>query len=61
MEGNGTVYLDNIYFSADSEIAPDGDMDGIQDNDDKCANTPAGIAVDNTGCALEVNIAPTEV
>ena len=59
VEGNGTVYLDNIYFSADSEIAPDGDMDGIQDNDDQCANTPAGIAVDNTGCALEVNIAPT--
>ena len=59
VEGNGTVYLDNIYFSLDSETVPDADLDGIQDSDDQCANTPAGTEVDNTGCATEVNIAPT--
>ncbi|PKG98794.1 glycoside hydrolase [Paraglaciecola sp. MB-3u-78] len=59
VEGNGTVYLDNIYFSSDSEALTDGDMDGVQDNDDQCANTPTGVEVDAAGCALEVNIAPT--
>jgi beta-glucanase (GH16 family) len=59
VEGNGTVYLDNIYFSSDSEAETDGDMDGVQDNDDQCANTPTGAEVDAAGCALEVNIAPT--
>jgi beta-glucanase (GH16 family) len=59
VEGNGTVYLDNIYFSSDPETVPDADLDGIQDSDDLCVNTPSGIEVDNTGCATEVNIAPT--
>jgi beta-glucanase (GH16 family) len=59
VEGNGTVYLDNIYFSSDSEVETDGDMDGVQDNDDQCANTPTGVEVDAAGCALELNIAPT--
>jgi beta-glucanase (GH16 family) len=59
VEGNGTVYLDNIYFSAGTEAVVDADMDGVQDNNDQCANTPTGVQVDNTGCALEVNIAPT--
>jgi beta-glucanase (GH16 family) len=59
VEGNGTVYLDNIYFSSYSETVTDGDMDGVQDNDDQCANTPTGAKVDAAGCALEVNIAPS--
>jgi beta-glucanase (GH16 family) len=59
VEGNGTVYFDNIYFSSDSTAMTDTDNDGIQDNNDQCANTAAGIQVDNTGCAIEVNVAPT--
>lgn len=34
-------------------------MDGVQDNNDECANTPTGVQVDNTGCAIEVDVAPT--
>ena len=59
VEGNGTVFLDNIYFSSNSVAVTDADMDGVQDNNDQCANTPAGVQVDNTGCAVEVNVAPT--
>jgi beta-glucanase (GH16 family) len=58
VEGNGTVYLDNIYFSANSVAVSDADMDGVQDNNDQCTNTPAGVQVDITGCAIEVNVAP---
>jgi beta-glucanase (GH16 family) len=59
VEGNGTVYLDNIYFSSDATTVADADMDGVQDSNDQCANTPAGVVVDNTGCAIEINTAPT--
>ena len=58
VEGNGTVYLDNIYFSATPVAVTDADMDGVQDNNDQCANTSAGVEVDSTGCAVEVNVAP---
>lgn len=59
VEGNGTVYLDNIYFSSNTVTVTDADMDGVQDNNDQCATTPKGVQVDSTGCAVEVNIAPT--
>lgn len=59
IEGNGTVYFDNIYFSADDVAALDADMDGVNDDTDQCANTPTTAQVNNIGCALEVNIAPT--
>jgi beta-glucanase (GH16 family) len=59
VEGNGTVYLDNIYFSSDAAAVIDMDMDGVKDNMDQCADTPAGVQVDNIGCAIEVNVAPT--
>ena len=32
---------------------PDSDGDGIADKDDKCPNTPKGIKVDASGCALD--------
>ena len=31
----------------------DADGDGVADKNDKCANTPAGVAVDATGCPLD--------
>lgn len=31
----------------------DADLDGVADHSDKCPNTPAGVAVDKTGCPLD--------
>ena len=31
----------------------DGDNDGVPDSRDRCPNTPAGVEVDRTGCALD--------
>jgi OmpA-OmpF porin, OOP family len=31
----------------------DADQDGVFDRNDKCANTPTGVAVDKTGCPLD--------
>jgi beta-glucanase (GH16 family) len=59
VEGNGTVYLDNIYFSSNVAMVSDADRDGVEDNTDQCANTPTDVQVDNTGCAIKVNVAPT--
>jgi beta-glucanase (GH16 family) len=59
VEGNGTVYLDNIYFSSNVAMISDADRDGVEDNTDQCANTPTDVQVDNTGCAIKVNVAPT--
>ncbi len=32
---------------------PDADMDGVSDKKDKCASTPAGVAVDASGCPVD--------
>lgn len=61
IEGNGTVYIDNIYFGTQSAVVADSDNDGINDDIDLCPNTPSGIEVDNDGCPLNVNVAPTVV
>ena len=34
------------------EPLPDGDGDGVPDEDDRCPNTPTGLEVDVSGCAL---------
>jgi OOP family OmpA-OmpF porin len=33
----------------------DGDNDGVFDNQDQCLDTPAGTAVDSTGCTLDLD------
>jgi beta-glucanase (GH16 family) len=58
VEGNGTVYFDNIFFSAEGTQGSDEDGDGVDDSVDQCPNTASGVAVDNVGCALENNQAP---
>ncbi|MFY9151541.1 MAG: OmpA family protein [Prolixibacteraceae bacterium] len=42
-------------FELDFEKSKDSDMDGVSDNKDKCPNTPAGVAVDATGCPIDTD------
>ncbi|WP_412972132.1 family 16 glycosylhydrolase [Glaciecola sp. MF2-115] len=56
IEGNGTIFLDNIYFGNDTEAATDTDGDGVIDADDECPGTASGVEVDSKGCAV---VAPT--
>lgn len=39
-----------------TDPAKDADGDGIDDDQDKCANTPKGTAVDKNGCALAPSV-----
>lgn len=39
-----------------SDEIKDGDNDGVSDKNDKCPTTPAGVAVDKTGCPLDKDI-----
>lgn len=39
-----------------TDPAKDADGDGIDDDQDKCANTPKGAAVDKNGCALAPSV-----
>jgi hypothetical protein len=57
VEGNGTVYLDNIFFSVDASQDTDGD--GVDDTIDQCPDTTAGASVDSLGCEIELNQAPS--
>lgn len=42
--------------TCDAPAAPkDSDGDGVIDSNDKCPNTPAGTAVDSTGCPIDTN------
>jgi beta-glucanase (GH16 family) len=54
IEGNGTVFLDNIFFGNNTETSVDSDGDGVLDADDQCPGTAAGTQVDSTGCAVVV-------
>lgn len=60
--GGGTEGTYNEYFikgTAPSGTCnvpkppEDSDKDGVLDPDDKCADTPSGVAVDDTGCPVE--------
>ena len=42
------------YFVCPEEVR-DGDQDGVTDDLDKCPATPAGVAVDSVGCALDTD------
>ena len=39
--------------AAPAEIIKDSDKDGVPDNMDSCPGTPAGVAVDKSGCPLD--------
>jgi outer membrane protein OmpA-like peptidoglycan-associated protein len=39
-----------VSFMLGSKPIPDADADGVLDNRDRCADTPAGAAVDTRGC-----------
>jgi len=43
------------------DLKKDSDGDGVSDQFDKCPGTPAGTAVDGSGCPLPVAAAPTTV
>ncbi len=59
--GNGTVFLDNLYFRSDDAVVNvDTDNDGVPDGDDLCADTASGDTVDVTGCVVD-NPAPAPV
>ncbi len=60
--GGGTDGVYQEYFirtavpsgTCDVPVAPkDSDNDGVTDDKDKCANTPAGSKVDETGCVVK--------
>jgi outer membrane protein OmpA-like peptidoglycan-associated protein len=42
-----------ISFLLGSQKPKDTDLDGVPDKTDACPNTPAGVAVDATGCPLD--------
>jgi beta-glucanase (GH16 family) len=54
--GNGTVFIDNIYFKAIGS-SQDSDEDGVVDVIDACSDTSNDAIVDSIGC--EINFAPT--
>jgi OOP family OmpA-OmpF porin len=41
--------------TAAAEPVGDSDGDGVNDNDDRCADTPAGTPVDGTGCMADAD------
>jgi len=52
------VGLDYFFGSRGKKVAPvaaplDSDGDGVYDDQDRCPNTPAGVAVDSNGCPLD--------
>jgi hypothetical protein len=55
IEGNGTIFIDNVYFKAIGSSI-DSDEDGVVDILDACPDSSALMSVDENGC--ELNLAP---
>lgn len=54
VEGNNDAYLFHMVgLTFNFGQKKDADKDGISDYRDKCANTPAAVAVDKNGCPLD--------
>lgn len=62
--GDNNTQLDfgfklGVAYAFGGSTAPsktkDGDNDGVSDNLDQCLDTPAGTAVDSTGCTLDLD------
>jgi len=49
--GNGTVFIDNLYFKSVG-ASVDSDNDGVVDLIDECANTVTDATVDESGCEV---------
>jgi cell division septation protein DedD len=52
---SGMRMLNQPYKGVDFSTVTKGDADGdkVKDKDDKCPDTPQGVAVDNSGCPLD--------
>ena len=50
-EGARTGFIQNIFYTRGGPADSDGD--GVVDAKDQCPDTPAGVTVDATGCAVD--------
>ncbi|CAN1535688.1 OmpA-like domain [Flavobacteriaceae bacterium] len=51
-----TIYGNGSFRATFIELKKDSDNDGVADKNDKCPGTPAGVAVDKTGCPLDKDL-----
>jgi OOP family OmpA-OmpF porin len=51
----GLAYSFGSTAASAPQMSKDSDNDGVNDNVDMCANTPAGTKVDATGCSLALD------
>lgn len=47
------VYTGGIQLSLGGSVGGDEDKDGVKDKDDRCAGTPRGARVDESGCPID--------
>ena len=50
----GGVVISQLFCGGEPEVA-DSDGDGVADDLDQCPGTPAGVPVDETGCAMDTD------
>lgn len=51
LDGKDAASESTAPTAAVAPVAKDTDADGVNDDDDKCPNTPAGVAVNKIGCS----------